>query len=443
METKKDIGTALKDRLESFNDSPNDLVWMQVEHSLLKKKKKRRLIFWLFSIGLGITAFSIFIYLNNSNTSEIQDYNTIEKEVINQTVNSETNNQKDQLNSDKNNTSESIKDALNVSQYETSKNSLSTQQDKQNIRADKNSQSQNSKGSDSLRIHSKNRISYTSSKNSNKQKTNENVLKDKVLIKDPNATSFEKEYSEASLTKNKKLTSTKSNPKETLQERSKLLTNYEERKDNSIATKKDSLQITSEQLDTAVEKDSVSELLLDENKTKDSLNQNERSKWSISPVGTLSYYGAFGEKTSDNTSFNYGILVSYKLKDRLYLRTGIKSLNLNHTFSQDSLRFKNQVKYLEFPLEIKYNTNENNLSPYFTGGISYFSLQDATTNNENNPEYVSAVSINAGIGLEYKLSESLLFNLEPSFAYQLRPFRKEDNLNPFILSVNFGIIYRF
>ena len=104
METKKDIGTALKERLESFNDSPDDLAWMQIESGLLKKKKKRRFIFWLFGIGFGMILFSFFMF-NSMNTSEIQDHNTIEKEAIYQTIDSETDKREDLMSSDKNNLS--------------------------------------------------------------------------------------------------------------------------------------------------------------------------------------------------------------------------------------------------------------------------------------------------------------------------------------------------
>ena len=154
-------------------------------------------------------------------------------------------------------------------------------------------------------------------------------------------------------------------------------------------------------------------------------------------------YDAFDQNTSNNTSFNYGLLAGYRLKNRVFIRTGIKNINLNQTFIKDSIQIKNQVKYLEFPLEIKYVTKEAKLSPYLSGGISYFMLQDAKTNNENNSDYGSTFSLNAGIGLEYELSENILFNLEPNFTYQLQPFKRNDDISPFIFSVNFGIIYRF
>ena len=47
MKTNKDIGAALKNRLDHFKKSPDDLVWKKIETQLEKKKKKKILILWL------------------------------------------------------------------------------------------------------------------------------------------------------------------------------------------------------------------------------------------------------------------------------------------------------------------------------------------------------------------------------------------------------------
>jgi len=55
MKTNKDIGHSLKNKLEGFKDSPDDIVWSTIEKKL--KKRKRKILFWYFSAGIA----SLFI----------------------------------------------------------------------------------------------------------------------------------------------------------------------------------------------------------------------------------------------------------------------------------------------------------------------------------------------------------------------------------------------
>lgn len=196
-----------------------------------------------------------------------------------------------------------------------------------------------------------------------------------------------------------------------------------------------------------LEKDSLEEITKVNNtktsflKDKDSSSTKkaDTSRWSVTSQIIFSNYSAFNTPTSAISSVNYGFLASYKMSNSTYIRIGIRPLNLNQTVENNI----NMVKYLEFPIEVKYSPFNKKINPYFTTGLSYFTLQEATTNNINNDNYNTSASVNLGIGIETKLFEKLYFNVEPNFNYQLQPFAQDNTIKPFLFSVQTGLEYRF
>ncbi|WP_452225523.1 outer membrane beta-barrel protein [Lacinutrix chionoecetis] len=203
-----------------------------------------------------------------------------------------------------------------------------------------------------------------------------------------------------------------------------------------------------------------------------------------------------------NTS--YGVNVGYALNDKLKLRSGINKLNLSYdtanviiyesvanTPSSSPLRNINfvptnqgeniavlsannlsvqqisgvvndnlnaalsqRLSYMEVPLELEYAVSNKRFGVNVIGGFSTFILNDnevvtevenrktkiGEANNINNVSF----SANAGIGIDYKFSKALKFNLEPTFKYQINAYSETSgDFKPYIIGVYTGFSYKF
>lgn len=204
-----------------------------------------------------------------------------------------------------------------------------------------------------------------------------------------------------------------------------------------------------------------------------------------------------------NTS--YGVKVGYNLSNRLKVRSGINKLNLSYdtanvivynsittnnsntsslrgidfikdnkgqTFSvlnadnlvvqqvtnfiSDNLNtaLSQRISYIEIPLELEYALVNKKFGINIIGGASTFFLNDnevvseianqkqkiGEANNINNISY----SANIGLGIDYKFSDKLKFNLEPSFKYQMDAYNETSgNFKPYIIGVYTGFSYKF
>lgn len=81
MKNNQDIGPARKRKLEDLHDSPDDFVWDAIEEKL--KKKRRRLLFWYFTFGLGVMILGLFIFnpLNTLDEDSINDSISIDQTI--------------------------------------------------------------------------------------------------------------------------------------------------------------------------------------------------------------------------------------------------------------------------------------------------------------------------------------------------------------------------
>lgn len=159
------------------------------------------------------------------------------------------------------------------------------------------------------------------------------------------------------------------------------------------------------------------------------------SKWSIQPHLIGSYFGSFNTQNSSNFDLNYGVLINYRINTEVYARTGLRVLKLVQTINDEQFYFN----YFQIPLEIKYAPFSKSLNPYFIGGLNYFNLNDTSYEDD----YSATMGLTGGIGIEKLILKNLFLNLESNFYYQLKPFSGDSTLNNFILSLNFGLEYRF
>ncbi|WP_313096706.1 outer membrane beta-barrel protein [Empedobacter sp.] len=134
--------------------------------------------------------------------------------------------------------------------------------------------------------------------------------------------------------------------------------------------------------------------------------------------------------------------------------------NTSHTtmtmLSSETNTMEQKVHYIEVPLEIEYKlASFDKFNILAIAGGSYYavtknsiSLADTNTrsnyklgeaNNLNNSSY----SANAGVKLEYNLSNKSSINLEPNYRYMLNPLKNVDAKNPSLLGLNIGFSIKF
>ncbi len=113
-----------------------------------------------------------------------------------------------------------------------------------------------------------------------------------------------------------------------------------------------------------------------------------------------------------------------------------------------------RLAYYEVPLEMSYEVLDKKIGLQFIGGLSTLFLnqdeiilQDSgfTTllGNSNSLNNVS-FSTNVGIGLDYNFSESIQFNLEPMFKYQLNAYKNSvQDFTPYYLGLYTGLSIKF
>lgn len=205
----------------------------------------------------------------------------------------------------------------------------------------------------------------------------------------------------------------------------------------------------------------------------------------------------------NNITVAYGAKVSVRVNDKLNIRSGVAKVELGqsttninsgvptsvYAFSSNNPKSSNNIKYhtnvrvvtdnikhntsmtmsaseannmeqkihyIEVPLEVEYKlASFDKFNLLATAGGSYYvvtknsiSLTDTNTrsqyklgeaNNLNNNSY----SANAGVKLEYNLSNKSSINLEPNYRYMINPLINVEAKNPSLLGLNLGFSIKF
>ncbi len=207
---------------------------------------------------------------------------------------------------------------------------------------------------------------------------------------------------------------------------------------------------------------------------------------------------------SGDVNLSYGVQISYEISPKVKIRTGISNVDLSYntneiSFSTNDLgrrvagvdyadnarslaisdnsngqgantfapetglprlgitsngSLQQRLSYLEIPVEAIYVISDKRLGLSIVGGMSTLLLNDNTvvlnspelTTNLGTASGVNEVSFttNIGLGLDYKMTENVIFNIEPSLKYQLNSF--DDSVvdfQPYYLGVYTGVRYKF
>lgn len=239
-------------------------------------------------------------------------------------------------------------------------------------------------------------------------------------------------------------------------------------------------------------------------------NKKGKDRWNIRPQVAPVFYNslsagspineqlAANSKSYDN-DLSYGLGINYAVTDRISIRSGINSVNLNYSTNDiayyasltggtsnigtakatgfviqpsnaaapDVFLIDGQstqlvegsmiqkTGYIEIPLEMSYALVNNKFGVDLIGGVSSLFL------NENNVSVVSSTgmstevgkaqnlnnlhfSTNLGVGFKYKFWDSFQASFEPTFKYQVNAYsRNAGNFKPYFVGLYSGVSFSF
>ncbi|CAL2088579.1 Outer membrane protein with beta-barrel domain [Tenacibaculum sp. 190524A05c] len=433
MEDKK-IERLFQEKLKDFEMQPSPLVWENIESNLTKKKKRRILPIWWFTSGIAsMIVIGLLLFPKAENVDENIPFET--------------------------------------------KETIKKQNENTNIVTNQNNQ-----------IKELNTTPKSAEDNIIKQKNTPVVVQQKEELVVSN-----------------KIATQKKNPLKSA------LTVKGFKADGKIAMKNvlyDELNLKTKERELE-KKDFIAEVSKENEKKED---QSNNSKWSVSPVfGILTSQSftktsAIDSKLSQNEISNpgtiaYGVNFAYQLSDKLSIKSGLQvqnmsydtenvgivassvisnnlenisfnngsnflyinatdaesvsSLDLSSSNSLQEATLTQDLNYIEFPLELKYQVFSSGTIQ--TSIISGFSTLFLTKNNisaqsatfsENIGEANNLNSINfsanLGLDVEFNITRKMRLNINPMFKSQLNTFSENPtNFRPYILGVYSGLRYSF
>lgn len=453
MKPEKDIGEFIKSKIDESKITPNDQVWGKINESLDKKDKNRRIVYLLLLlIGLpmiiGFLWFSIPSDESGIKTPQ-QNETIVEKTApINP---SETRNQLNIL--------EKEQDSVTPGKKVLTEVSDQSERDVKTV-GSKTSAYQDAHISNSNRSKSK---SMSTSKEA----------AEKLSIKDPYNTI--KSSAQASQQSEEKGQSTeqKSNVED------KLSIQQSEVEDN-LNNQTDSTEVSIDSLSISDngKKKKLSKMNKEkkEKETENIETENSDQKiWGVGLVAAGEYFDSFHsgsmldhrfdeKKTKGEIHFQYGVSLKFKITERFEVSYGAsmvkfgyttildhpnEALNISAVYSNSipehvqfvenasSIDIKQQISYVELPLQMSYRIIQNKIGLEALLGISTFILTedhvdliDESGNilklgGANNLSKLN-FSFNAGIGPYYEFSDRLKFGLMPMVKYHIKPLSKND-----------------
>ncbi|MFY7987955.1 MAG: hypothetical protein ACOVNP_03665 [Flavobacterium sp.] len=267
--------------------------------------------------------------------------------------------------------------------------------------------------------------------------------------------------------------------------------------------------------EVSAEPNPLEELLKEKEDGKNEDEKEEkRSKWAISTNASPVYFNSLAEGSSIDEQFNsnsknytttlsIGLAGSYAINDKLSLKTGVNSINLSYntndvlfesrmrevdnnipTISRNANAsnmvfsskngtvneisgdvenviidnnigaLKQNISYIEVPLELSYKLIDKKFGVEIIGGMSTLFLNQnnislvtnglemevGRANNLNNIHFSS----NVGLGFKYSFWNNFNANFQPMFKYQINTFNQNSgNFKPYFIGLYSGISFSF
>mgnify|MGYP000061540442 FL=1 len=262
------------------------------------------------------------------------------------------------------------------------------------------------------------------------------------------------------------------------------------------------------------EENPLEKLLKEKLEGKNVDEKEKRNKWAVSTNASPIYFNStskgspIDEQFIENekayaSSLSYGVGFEYEISKRFSIKSGVNSLAVNYntnnvyyetnlnaikqdninitrnenarnislsstdksdksivsksaiptsTFNQGDL--KQEIGFVEVPLELSYKILDSKFGINLVGGMSTLFLNTntvsliskgtemdlGTANNLNNIHFSS----NVGLGFKYTFWKSFQANFQPTFKYQINTFSNDSgNFKPYFIGLYSGISFSF
>ncbi len=481
MKEKKNIDRLFQEKFKNFEAHPSDRVWAGITQN--QKKDNRTIIPLWWKVG-GIAAGLVLLFglgtlLLPSNSTEVtplvnQDTITTQSHT-NQSVVKNSIDTREQQTSDQTTitSKEQVIAATNSSQRNSqTKSNLTTSSNASGLNSGKTSRSNSKINTSPLSNESNGLIAYNDVNNTTTSSTEKKATTTNQVTKDQKTT-IGKEDNPTTIAANE-----------------------------TVATKEKDLVEEAKQIELNKEENTVA--LEEENTNSSRWDVGAVA----APVYYGDFGGSGLDKQfadndkSGDVNLSYGVQVSYAISPKLKIRTGVNNVDLSYntneiSFSTNSLgrtlrgvnysdnaktiaiadnstaqnnfntdgaipnigvtangSLQQQLSYLEVPLEAIYVITDKRVGVSLVGGVSTLFLSDnevilksnELSTNLGTASGVNDVSFttNIGVGLDYKMTDKVIFNIEPSLKYQLNSF---DNtvvdFQPYYIGVYTGVSYKF
>jgi hypothetical protein len=268
-------------------------------------------------------------------------------------------------------------------------------------------------------------------------------------------------------------------------------------------------------VDTVKSQNELEKLLQDKlngekDKEEKAVADAEKNKWNIKPQLAPVFYNSMSEGSPIDPQFagnskdyendlSYGVAVNYALNNRISIRTGVNTVNLNYTTNDiqfyaamnqqtpnvaargsianivvqneghntgnsfaDQLPTKTfngslvqRTGYIEVPLEMSYKLVDSRFGVDIIGGVSTLFLNENSVSVRSSQGLVSDMgkaqnlnnihfSTNIGVGFKYRFWKAFEANFEPMFKYQVNTFSSNaGNFKPYFIGLYSGISFSF
>ena len=230
-------------------------------------------------------------------------------------------------------------------------------------------------------------------------------------------------------------------------------------------------------------------LPLNEDKVKEIESLNSEKRFSVTTRVAPVFFDHMGKgnlldsrfsqnKSGGEVSMSYGVNVSYKLSEKVKLRSGISKVELAYNTTQISfndyagttskkrqeefgITLASPVKgelhqsmgFIEVPFEVEYALLDKQIGINLIGGASALFLEDnevllsspSFSNHFGAAENLNSFSLSANIGLgfDYDFAKNLGLSIEPLFKLQVNTFKDAQDFNPYYFGIYSGLSYSF
>ena len=493
MSERKNIDRLFQEKFKDFEVNPSDEIWANIEAKLDKKKKRRVIPFWWKLSGVAAIFLLGFFMSKSIYNGEIKTGNP----VVNQTNSNKTK----QTNSDEVNKKELKNNVPSseavVTNSDEIKNNTVSEETKKAIYSPKSTVAEGK---------SSNHRSLKNKSKSDKNKTTETVFEKSQNQVAQN----QKNNQETQTTSDTRANGERSGTKAPI--------NLDDLKGNinsKIATKEIEKKVNDTAKKNSVANNVLEELL---NEKESKLKQESKgNRWQLTSNVAPIFLGSISNGSpidstlaknskSYNTNVGFGLGVSYVVNKKFTVRTGLNKVNISYntndivfftgiqakmlanvsatssssmihiqsnainnsnsvlesgllpfenTFVHENSGYlKQEIGYLEMPLEMTYSLFDKKFGLKIISGFSTLFLQDnritivsdgrdtllGKANNLSDVHF----STNFGLGIKYGFMKSFEFNLEPTIKYQLNTFSSNaGNFKPYIFGIYSGISYKF